>query len=82
MVNGVSGSNLATSMREMDHVTPQTQHQSMATATHLAQQSVVQAKTDTVTFSKAALDKSKKAEKFKKPAGNTEQPVPQKPRGK
>lgn len=82
MVSGVSGSNLATSLRELDHATPQTQHQAVANSARAVQQSLVQAKTDTVNFSKAALAKSKSAEKFReKSSENAERPAPQKPRG-
>ena len=81
MTLGISGTNLAISMREFDHATPQTQHQTNTSSVTAAQQSILQAKTDTVNFSKDALAKAKEAEKFREKE-RSEQAAAQKPRGK
>lgn len=63
MVSFVSGSNLATSMREFDSVTPPTQHETLARTTQNTNQAVLQSKTDTVNISKEALAMSKDLER-------------------
>ena len=78
---GISGSNLATSVREFDHATPQTQHQTITSSVTAVQQSILQAKTDTVNFSKDALAKAKEAEKFREKE-RSEQAAAKKPRAK
>lgn len=82
MVSVVSGSNLATSLRELDHPTPQTQHQAILATARAAQHSVLQAKTDTVNFSKDALAKSKEAEKHRdKSSEDAPRSAAQRPQG-
>ncbi len=63
MVSSVSGSNLATSVREFDRATPPTQHETLARTTQDTNLAVLQAKTDTVNISKEALAMSKELER-------------------
>jgi hypothetical protein len=61
--NGVSGSNLATSLRELDQVTPPTQHEASTQAIKKADHAILLARTDTVNISRQALSMAKHPEK-------------------
>ncbi|BCS54366.1 hypothetical protein [Geobacter sp. SVR] len=78
MVSVVSGSNLATSLRELDQVTPPTQQQASAQASMRAGQAILTATTDTVTISKEALNKAKGSEKNEKSRAKPEKQTAQK----
>lgn len=63
MLTAVSGSNLATSVREFDSITPPTQNETLARTVQTTNQAVLQTKTDTVNISKEALAMSKDLER-------------------